>query len=59
MILLRSNIFKFYDNYEIVDYVPNSKADREREEQEIKKKIRILDDLPQLKEEKKQKKEEI
>ncbi len=59
MILLRSNIFKFYDNYEIVDYVPNSKADREREEQEIKKKIRILDDLPQLKEEKKQPKEEI
>ena len=59
MILLRSNIFKFYDNYEIVDYVPNSKADREREEQEIKKKIRILEDLPQLKEEKKQTKEEI
>ena len=59
MILLRSNIFKFYDNNEIVYYIPINKDDREREEQEIKKKIRILDDLPQLKEEKKKPKEEI
>lgn len=59
MILLRSNIFKFYDNHEIVDYIPSNKADREREEQEIKKKIRLLDDLPQLREEKKKSKEEI
>ncbi|NDO46390.1 FliH/SctL family protein [Clostridium sp. MD294] len=58
MILLRSNIFKFYDNHEIMDYIPSNKADREKEEQEIKKKIRILDDLPQLKEEKKKPKEE-
>ena len=51
MILLRNNVFKFYDNHDIVDYMPN-KVDREKEEQEIRKKIRLLDDLPQLEEEK-------
>lgn len=56
MILLRSNIFKYYDNHEVVEYMPN-RANREIEEQEIRKGIRFLDDLPQLQEEKKQKKE--
>ena len=57
MILLRNSIFKFYDNHDIVEYMPN-KVDRDKEEQEMKKKIRLLDDLPQLVEEKKTKKEE-
>ena len=58
MILLRNSIFKFYDNHDIVEYMPN-KVDRDKEEQEMKKKIRLLDDLPQLVEEKKTKKEDI
>ncbi len=58
MILLRSNIFKVYDNHEIVEYIPN-KANREMIEQEIRQGIRYLNDLPQLQEEKKQKKEEV
>lgn len=56
MILLRSNIFKYYDNHEVVEYMPN-RANREMEEQEIRRGIRFLDDLPQLQEEKKPKKE--
>ncbi len=58
MILLRNSIFKFYDNHDIVEYMPN-KVDRDKEEQEMKKKIRLLDDLPQLVEKKKKKKEDI
>ncbi len=57
MISLRSNIFKFYDNHDIMDYIPNNKIDRQKEQEELKKKIRLLDDLPQLKEERKKRKE--
>lgn len=58
MILLRNNVFKFYDNHDIVEYMPN-RVDKEKEEQEIKRKIRLLDDLPQLVEEKKTKHENV
>lgn len=58
MILLRNSIFKFYDNHDVVEYMPN-KVDRDKEEQEIKRKIRLLDDLPQLVEEKKTKQNDV
>ena len=62
MILLHSNIFKFYEkDKNVIDYTYGKyqQIDEQQQENVQKKNISLLEDLPQLTEDKKNKKKEI